>query len=116
MTRKTVKEMDTLLAELTLLGSYAVADEIWACPERESLDGTIYSEVRDCGTVRVRVAVEVEATGRTLEQACAAILAEDGNESPEVREAARVLVAGGPRLEAARAILRATLGQPVEEL
>ncbi|MEV0209438.1 hypothetical protein AB0H97_29995 [Streptomyces sp. NPDC050788] len=116
MTRKTVKEMDALLAELTLLGSYTVAEEIWDCPERERLDGTIYSEVRDCGTVRVRVAVEVEATGRTLEQACAQVLADDDNESPEVRAAARVLVAGGPQLEAARAILRATLGRPVEEL
>ncbi|MEU9641505.1 hypothetical protein [Streptomyces sp. NPDC048188] len=59
----------------------------------------------DCGTVRVRIRVEVEPTGLTADQAVAAVIAEDENEAPEVRAAARLLMAGGPGVEAARAVL-----------
>lgn len=116
MNRQTITELTTMVGRLTLLHIDTLAEELWDVADRERLDGTIWAETRDVGTVRLRVAVEVEATGRTLEQACAAILADDGNELPAVRKAAQAVVAGGPQLEAARAILRATLGRPVEEL
>ncbi|GHC26940.1 MULTISPECIES: hypothetical protein [Streptomyces rochei group] len=59
----------------------------------------------DCGTVRVRIRVEVEPTGLTADQAAAAVIAGDENEAPEVRAAARLLLAGGPGVEAAVAVL-----------
>ncbi|MEU3413757.1 hypothetical protein ABZ760_21220 [Streptomyces sp. NPDC006658] len=58
-----------------------------------------------CGTVRVRIRVDVEPTGLTAEQAVAAVIAGDENEAPEVRAAARAMLAGGPCIEAARKVL-----------
>ncbi|HEX5567978.1 MAG TPA: hypothetical protein VFY14_13810 [Streptomyces sp.] len=58
-----------------------------------------------CGTVRVRIRVEVEPTGLTAEQAVAAVIAGDENEAPEVRAAACLLVAGGEGAVAARDVL-----------
>ncbi|EPD62399.1 hypothetical protein [Streptomyces sp. HGB0020] len=59
----------------------------------------------DCGVVRVRIRVEVEPTGLTLDQALAAAIAADENETPEVRAAARLVAAGGPDAEEAVGLL-----------
>lgn len=66
-----------------------------------------------CGTVRVRIRVEVEPTGLSVEEAGAACIAGDENETPEAREAARVVLAGGPGIEAAREVLARSGPWPV---
>lgn len=67
-----------------------------------------YDDVLDCGTMRVRLRIEVEPTGITREQAAAAAVAEDAAEPPEVRAAARLVAAGGEGLEEALAVLSRT--------
>lgn len=62
----------------------------------------------ECGTMRVRIRVDVEPTGLSAEQAAAEVIASDPNEAPEVRAAARVVVAGGPGLGEALALLSRT--------
>ncbi|MDX2703960.1 hypothetical protein PV350_13970 [Streptomyces sp. PA03-6a] len=59
----------------------------------------------DCGTMRVRIRVEVEPTGLTAEQAAAAVVASDLAEQPESRAAARVVLAGGPSVGEALNVL-----------
>ncbi|GGV77474.1 hypothetical protein GCM10010294_45050 [Streptomyces griseoloalbus] len=72
------------------------------CAEPTALD---WERTLDCGTMRVRIRVEVEPTGLTADQAAAEVIASDRNEAPEVRAAARVVMAGGPGVEAAVAVL-----------
>ncbi|MGJ5897980.1 hypothetical protein ACSCBZ_39440 [Streptomyces niveiscabiei] len=67
-----------------------------------------YDDELDCGTMRVRIRIEVEPTGLTPEQAGAAVVADDPAEPPHVRAAARRVMAGGPGLEDARALLSST--------
>ncbi|MGW3186333.1 hypothetical protein ACWDBT_00555 [Streptomyces ardesiacus] len=59
----------------------------------------------DMGTVRVRIRVDVEPTGKTPEQALAEVVASDPAESLEARAAARTVLAGGPGLDAAMSVL-----------
>lgn len=67
-----------------------------------------WSRTLDCGTMRVRIRVEVEPTGLTAEQAAAEAIASDPAETPEVRAAARAVLAGGPGLGEAVALLSRT--------
>ncbi|MFJ4339397.1 hypothetical protein [Streptomyces sp. NPDC088915] len=68
-----------------------------------------WARVLDCGTVRVRIRVDIEPTGRTAEQYLADVIASDPAEAPELRAAAAVVAAGGPGLETALTVLRAAL-------
>ncbi|MFE8011484.1 hypothetical protein ACFU3O_01950 [Streptomyces antibioticus] len=72
------------------------------CAEPTALD---WERTLDCGTMRVRIRVEVEPTGLTGEQVAAETVAGDENELLEVRAAARLVLAGGPGREAALEVL-----------
>ncbi|GAB2325623.1 hypothetical protein [Streptomyces variabilis] len=93
-THTTVGDAMNMAADVILdqIGGHEARPERWA-------------RTLECGTVRVRIRVEVEPTGLTVEQAAAAVVAGDDNEAPEVRAAARLLLAGGPGVEAAREVL-----------
>jgi hypothetical protein len=69
-------------------------------PSAERLERTL-----DCGTVCIRIRVEVEPTGLTAEQVVAAVIAGDENEAPEVRAAARAMLADGAGTDVAREVL-----------
>ncbi|MDX3400073.1 hypothetical protein [Streptomyces sp. ME01-18h] len=99
--------MDTrtsIVGDAMNMAADIILDEVGgheARPER-------WARTLECGTVRVRIRVEVEATGVTVEEAAAEAIAADPGEAPEVRAAARIVAAGGPGREAALRVLRAT--------
>ncbi|XKK63917.1 hypothetical protein HFP71_16860 [Streptomyces sp. ARC32] len=97
-TGRTVRE--TVDVAMTMSANHLLEELDCAAPAAEQWESTL-----DCGTVRVRIRVEVEPTGLTADQAVAAVIAGDENEAPDVRAAARLLMAGGAGTEAAAAVL-----------
>ncbi|MFF9215499.1 hypothetical protein [Streptomyces viridosporus] len=94
---------DVVAAGMNMGAEHLLEQLDCAAPTTEQWERTL-----DCGTVRVRIRVEVEPTGLTAEQAVAAVIAEDENEAPEVRAAARLLMASGEGSEVARQVLADT--------
>lgn len=82
---------DVVDAAMTMAAEHLLEKLIEQPPRRAD-----WSAELDCGTVRVRMRVEVVPTGLTAEQWVAAVIASDPAEPSAVRAAARLVAAGAP--------------------